>query len=75
MMMGFGFLLMLAVIAVPMLLLAGLLILMVKPGVVPGNAPPAATPGNSASAAAVCSHCGAKLQPEWLHCPQCGAPA
>ena len=21
-----------------------------------------------------CSHCGAGLQPDWPHCPQCGAP-
>jgi hypothetical protein len=21
-----------------------------------------------------CSHCGAGLQAEWSHCPQCGAP-
>jgi hypothetical protein len=21
-----------------------------------------------------CAHCGAGLQPEWSHCPQCGAP-
>lgn len=21
-----------------------------------------------------CSHCGAGLQPDWTHCPQCGAP-
>jgi hypothetical protein len=22
-----------------------------------------------------CSHCGAGLQEDWTHCPQCGAPA
>jgi len=22
----------------------------------------------------VCSHCGAGLQEDWTHCPQCGAP-
>jgi hypothetical protein len=22
-----------------------------------------------------CSHCGAGLQENWTHCPQCGAPA
>jgi hypothetical protein len=21
-----------------------------------------------------CSHCGTGLQPDWAHCPQCGAP-
>jgi hypothetical protein len=26
------------------------------------------------AAARYCSHCGAGLQSDWTHCPQCGAP-
>ncbi len=27
-----------------------------------------------ATSARYCSHCGAGLQADWSHCPQCGAP-
>jgi hypothetical protein len=33
------------------------------------NSAPLASP-----AARYCSHCGAGLQSDWTHCPQCGAP-
>jgi hypothetical protein len=33
------------------------------------NSNPLASP-----AARYCSHCGAGLQTDWTHCPQCGAP-
>ena len=79
MMMGLGFLVMLAVLAVPILLLANLLMLMVRPilGRVKSAAdlslaPPAAV---AAPGARMCSHCGTTLLPEWAHCPQCGASA
>jgi hypothetical protein len=28
----------------------------------------------SATTPRYCSHCGGSLQPDWTHCPQCGAP-
>jgi len=28
----------------------------------------------SVAPARYCSHCGAGLQADWTHCPQCGAP-
>ena len=76
MMMGLGFLIMLAVLAVPILLIANLVVLVVRPKASKrGEAAPA---GGSfplfTSAAGLCSHCGANLQVEWAHCPHCGAP-
>ena len=29
---------------------------------------------SAAAPARFCSHCGAGLQADWTHCPQCGAP-
>ena len=82
MMMGFGLLIMLAVLGIPILLIAGLVLWMVIQGTLRDNHPSTvhslpAAPASSPSAGAghVCSHCGAGLQPEWTHCPQCGAPA
>jgi hypothetical protein len=77
MMMGLGFWLMLLVLSVPILLLVGLVLLMIKPIIRPMETPASAgsmqkDPGSSR---AVCSHCGAGLQANWAHCPQCGAPA
>jgi hypothetical protein len=77
MMMGFGFWIMLAVLSVPILLLLSLILLVVRPWVIRTGALPesgflGAAAGSSRSA---CSHCGASLQAEWRHCPQCGAPA
>jgi hypothetical protein len=81
MMMGFGFLVMLAILAVPILLIVGLVILMVRPllgqiatPVAPGPSPRQASP-EPAAASGICSHCGAKLQADWAHCPHCGASA
>jgi hypothetical protein len=75
MMMGVGFLIMLALLAVPILLVVGLLLLMIKPLIGARGRQAAAGPGpvllevgNQA-----CSHCGAALRREWAHCPQCGA--
>ena len=77
MMMGLGFWVMLIIISVPILLLVSLLLLLVKPimsraGIVWDSLSVTtlaeARPGP-------CSRCGAMLQPEWLHCPQCGAPS
>ncbi len=83
MMMGFGLLIMLAVLTLPILLIAGLVIWMVRPDTRRTGPPPLtedrlpAMPSRppSAGAGLACSHCGAGLQPEWTHCPQCGAPA
>jgi len=82
MMMGLELLIMLAILVVPILLIAGLVIWMVRPGTRRDNFPSvvdrlSAAPVHppSSSAGCVCSHCGAGLQPEWTHCPQCGAPA
>jgi hypothetical protein len=76
-MMGFGLLMVLGVFIVPILLIAWLVFWIAQPR----NA--ASGPqtrvlgasGISASAAHPCTHCGASLQAEWAHCPQCGAPA
>ena len=86
MMFGLGWLMMLLVIGIPVLLVilvvagaAGLLQNRVQS--VPaaqrqapvfqstGVTPPTANP-----AGRYCSHCGAGLQSDWTHCPQCGAP-
>ena len=32
------------------------------------------TSQTSAAPSRYCSHCGAGLQVDWTHCPQCGAP-
>ncbi len=87
MMMGFGFLFMLALLAIPILLFVGVAVWIMKQSAQPNRPqPPAVNPPNtakpavvppapSASAGRACSHCGAGLQPDWTHCPQCGAPA
>ncbi len=76
MMMGIGFLIMLAILAVPILLVLGIVMLLVKPvfGHAGAAAAGPAAPLVSRPKPDTCSHCGAKLQPEWNHCPQCGAP-
>ncbi len=75
-MMGFGFLIMLLVLGLPVLLIAAILI-----GVLglqgwrsrPMFSPP--TPTSLATQyARYCSHCGQGLQEDWTHCPKCGAP-
>jgi hypothetical protein len=75
MMMGFGFLMMLAVVVLPLVLVAALVVLMVKPLMDQRVQRSAAGPAHAAPKleAQACSHCGAGLQPQWTHCPQCGA--
>jgi hypothetical protein len=77
MMMGLGFFVMLAVLAVPILLIVGLLILMLRPLATRGEpfAEPIVTPNSGKKRLGVCRSCGARLQADWVHCPQCGAPA
>ena len=78
-MMGFGFLIMLFLILIP---LVGIVVL----AIVLYNANRQGTPFTLGSSPEkreqtgvpetkrVCSHCGAGLQEDWAHCPQCGAP-
>ena len=35
---------------------------------------PVVQPGQAVVSARYCAHCGAGLQTDWTHCPQCGAP-
>ncbi len=41
---------------------------------IPVYRPTANTSTLAAEPARFCSHCGAGLQADWTHCPQCGAP-
>jgi hypothetical protein len=85
-MFGFGWLMMLLVIGLPILLVV--LVLGGTVGFLQNrdhsstaaqnqspvyhsavNSKPFASP-----VARYCSHCGAGLQSDWTHCPQCGAP-
>jgi hypothetical protein len=77
MMMGLGFWIMLAVLSVPILLILSLILLIIKPLLIGTGALTESGPMNTTSRASwsTCSRCGARLLPEWLHCPQCGAPA
>jgi hypothetical protein len=79
-MMGFGFLFMLLVIAVPIVGIVALVVWLSnanRQGNPFSQNPPsekreqAEDPGMKR----FCSHCGAGLQEDWTHCPQCGAPA
>ena len=88
MMLGFGLLMMLIVIGLPILLVA--LVLGGGAGLFNNHLPniSASVPQNQTSGYApivrniqatptpsrFCSHCGAGLQSDWTHCPQCGAP-
>ncbi len=87
-MFGVGLLVMLVVIGLPILLVvallggtSGLQPTQNQPVPLLQNSPPAGNstltqPSQPASAPArYCSHCGAGLQADWTHCPQCGAPA
>jgi uncharacterized membrane protein len=85
-MFGFGLLILLLVIGLPILLVvmlfiggSGILQRMTHPASVQQttqNAYPSATrlskPAEAPSR--YCAHCGAGLQSNWTHCPQCGAP-
>jgi UPF0716 family protein affecting phage T7 exclusion len=85
-MVGLGWLVMLVVIGLPVLLVvlvlggtAGFLQNRAHGSSVNLNQAPAyhsgVNPNLSAPAATrYCSHCGAGLQSDWTHCPQCGAP-
>jgi uncharacterized paraquat-inducible protein A len=85
-MFGFGWLMMLAVIGLPLLLIfllvgaaSGWFQNWNRTAVTNQNQPPAgAQPVNYAlpaqKADRYCSHCGAGLKADWTHCPQCGAP-
>ncbi|MGB3400463.1 MAG: zinc-ribbon domain-containing protein [Candidatus Deferrimicrobiaceae bacterium] len=77
-MMGFGFLFMLLVIAVPILGIVALVIWLgnIIRQVNPFNVNPSPENRGQAEGKGVnrfCSHCGAGLHDEWTHCPQCGA--
>ncbi len=86
MMFGFSWLMMALILAVPILLIillvvgaAGLLQYRTHPIPVTQAQNPLPRPGVDASQlsappARYCSHCGAGLQADWTHCPQCGAP-
>lgn len=71
-MMVFGLVALLLIIALPILLVV---FLVQRPAGFPG-APALPTrpmfPGGEQDI--TCSHCSQKLQPEWAHCPHCGAP-
>lgn len=78
-MMGFGFISMLLVIALPIVGIVALIVWLSnanRQGNLFGlNSPSekrdqATDPGTKR----FCSHCGAGLQANWTHCPQCGAP-
>ncbi len=83
---GFGGLMMLLVVGLPILLV--ILVLVAAAGWFQNRAQGMAAPQSQApvyppavsstppagTAARFCSHCGAGLQPDWTHCPQCGAP-
>jgi hypothetical protein len=79
-MMGFGFLLMLLLIVIP---LVGIVVLAIwlynanRQGtpLSQNPSPEKREQAGSPETKRLCSHCGAGLQEEWIHCPQCGAPA
>ena len=85
-MFGFGWLMMLLVIAVPILIIAfiigGAVLLLQNRGTgssslsspVPAGQPEVRPTSTTPPPARYCSHCGAGLQSDWTHCPQCGAP-
>ena len=85
MMFGFGWIMMLLVIGLPILLVvllvggaAGLLQNQAHMSAPRNQSPPyyaTANPNQAAiTPARYCSHCGAGMQSDWTHCPQCGAP-
>jgi hypothetical protein len=85
-MFGFGWLMMLLVIGLPVLLIvlvlvgsAGFLQNWGRSSTTVQNTAPiylsTVNPGPTLPAPTrYCSHCGAGLQTDWTHCPQCGAP-
>ena len=77
--MGFGFLAMLLVFALPIIGIVALVVWLSNANR-QGNSFGVNTPSEKREQAAgpdtkrFCSHCGAGLQADWTHCPQCGAP-
>lgn len=77
-MMGFGFLSMLLVIALPIVAVVALVIWLINANR-PGNLFNANSSSGKQGQAGVsgttrnCSHCGSGLKNNWSHCPQCGA--
>ena len=70
-MMGVGLIAMLLVVVIPVALVAVLVWAFTRtnnPSVQLPVTPAPASPGGR-----FCSHCGAALQSDWSHCPQCGA--
>ncbi|MGE5124183.1 MAG: zinc ribbon domain-containing protein [Acidobacteriaceae bacterium] len=86
MMFGFGWLVMLLVVGLPILLLVVLTIaaagylqnrnqnIPAGPYQVSNRQPMVSTTALVTPAGRYCPHCGAGLQSDWTHCPQCGAP-
>jgi len=86
MMFGFGWLMMLLVVGLPLILI--LLLIAVAAGWLQNRnqsmptlqnqaysyQPMARTKPDAIPAERYCAHCGAGLQSDWTHCPQCGAP-
>ena len=69
MMMGLGFWIMLLLVAVPVVLIVGLVLLMLRPtlwklGAQTTASPKARGPEHGSSA---CARCGTQLQAEWAH--------
>lgn len=84
--MMFGLLMMLLVVGLPILVVVLLVIFGIgllrrnypsQPAAPQASTfPPAGTRPSAGPPAfgRYCSHCGAGLQADWTHCPQCGAP-
>ena len=78
-MMGFGFLVMLLVFALPIVGIVALIIWLSNANR-QGNLFGLNSPSEKREQVTglgmkrFCSHCGAGLQANWTHCPQCGAP-
>ena len=75
-MMGFGMLMMLFVLGLPILLIAAVLIWVLglegwRRRQIFSSPTPASLVRQDAR---YCSHCGQGLQADWTHCPKCGAP-
>jgi hypothetical protein len=78
-MMGFGFLSMLLVIALPIVGIVALIIWLSNAnhqGSLFGLNSPSERREQTTNLEKnrYCTHCGAGLQADWAHCPQCGAP-
>ncbi len=79
-MMGFGFLFMILVIAIPIVVIIALVIWLSSANRQGNlfNMNPLSDKREQTEGPGLkrfCSHCGAGLQENWSHCPQCGAAA